>query len=324
MITMADLRDSWNSINAHAGQSIGRRADETHPLPFFISYNEEGKMQLMLVLDFLPQLPKSSQQISVRGNRRNDGKYAVCFSLENNDLTDQYVALCWDLLQCTYNAENTHSGAVSAVKRFQMWQKLFAEQKNKKLSEAEVKGLIGELAVFRDIALLKYSPQVAAEGWVGPLGADRDFEFIDTWYEVKSKSLSRPTVSISSIDQLDSNREGYLAILGIEKGSGNDAGGMTLNSLVQEIKTQLMEDGSAASVFESRLIAARYDSSDEKSDIPFVLYGKDFYEVSNDFPRIRRTDLPASVANGTYELSIAGIQSWKCTEKQAAAGIKVG
>ena len=72
-----------------------------------------------------------------------------------------------------------------------MWQKLFAEEKNKKLSDAEVKGLLGELCALRNVILMRYSPQTAVAGWIGPIGADRDFEFSDTWYEAKAVTLSK-------------------------------------------------------------------------------------------------------------------------------------
>lgn len=47
MISMAELNAAWDAIIPMPGQSVGRRADENHPLDFFITYDENGNMQMM-------------------------------------------------------------------------------------------------------------------------------------------------------------------------------------------------------------------------------------------------------------------------------------
>ena len=48
MISMSELSDAWKEIIPQAGQSVGRRADKNHPLDFFITYDENQNMQMML------------------------------------------------------------------------------------------------------------------------------------------------------------------------------------------------------------------------------------------------------------------------------------
>ena len=62
MISMSELSDAWKEIIPQAGQSVGRRADKNHPLDFFITYDENRNMQMMLISEFLPTIPPSSQQ----------------------------------------------------------------------------------------------------------------------------------------------------------------------------------------------------------------------------------------------------------------------
>ena len=92
----------------------------------------------------------------------------------------------------------------------------------------------------------------AVAGWIGPIGADRDFEFSDTWYEAKAVTLSKDIVTISSADQLDTGAEGTLLILRIEKVSQNTLGAFTLNSLADEVRNSI-QDPEARIIFESRL-----------------------------------------------------------------------
>lgn len=309
MISMIELNSAWDAINPQDGQSIGRRADAAHPLDFFVAYDENQNMQMIILSDFLPSLPASSQQIIVRANHRKDGKYALCFSLTDRTLREQYVSLCWDIMNCTYDVQNKAQGIKMAIKRFCMWQKLFAELKNKKLSDAEIKGLIGELCALEHIVLPRHDSKYAVAGWIGPIGADRDFELPDTWYETKAVSLSSDSVSISSLDQLDVDAEGYLLVLRVEKTSDNVPGKFSLNSLVDSIRGGLSDAERA--VFDGRLMSGKYDRSDPRTDEPYFLHGIEIYAVNNDFPRIRRSGIPTAIANGTYSLSIPAIQNWR-------------
>lgn len=310
MITITDLSNAWAAIVPQVGQNIGRRADDSHPLDFFISYDENHNMQMILASDCLPIVPASSIQIAVRANPRHDGKYALCFSLSDESLKEQFVSLCWDMMDCTYNISNKANGVKKAIKRFCMWQKLFAEPKNKKMSDDEVKGLIGELCVLKQIVLPNYSEYIALSGWIGPLGADRDFEMSETWCEVKTVSLSKDTVSISSLDQLDINTDGELCIVRIEKSSPDTTGSFSLNMLIKEIRADL-EDWDSCAIFDARIAAAKYSSSDPRSDDVYMLHQIEIYKIDQDFPRIRRSQLPIGIVNAKYELSIPGIQNWR-------------
>lgn len=310
MITMAELSTLWDGIIPQSGQSIGRRVDSNHPLDFFVTYDENNNMQMMLIADRLPKVPVSSQQISVRANSRHDGKYALCYSLSDNSLRDQYISLCWDIMNCSFDATCKDVGVAIAIERFCLWQKLLAETRSKKLSENEIKGLIGELCTLRQVVLEEHSQPDALNSWVGPLGADRDFVMPTGWYEVKTTSLSKDTVSISSLDQLDTDAEGSLLIVRIEKTSINETGSFTLNSLVREIRDSL-DDLESRAVFDARIMLAKYDPTDPRAEEPYVFHQIEFYAVDDDFPRIRRSRVSGGISNATYELSIPSLNRWK-------------
>lgn len=310
MISIAELSAVWDAIVPQAGQSIGRRADENHPLDFFAAYDEDCNMQMILAADYLPSIPSSSQQIAVRANLRHDGKYALCFSLIDKNLRDQFIPLCWDIMNCSFCITNKKVGIEVSVKRFRLWQKLFAEPRGRRMSDAQIKGLIGELCALKQIVLAKHPPGTALAGWVGPIGADRDFEMPEVWYEVKTVSLSRDTVSISSLDQLDTDAEGNLLIARIEKASPNSPACFTLNSLADEIRVCLV-DGESRTIFDARMASSQYDPADTRAEEPYVLHRIEIYKVIGEFPRIRRSEVPASISNASYDLSIPSLQNWK-------------
>ena len=312
MITKTELSKMWAEIIPQQGQNIGRRADPQHPLDFFITYDERNNMQLMLLTDYQLALPNSSKQILVRGNKRADQRTAVCFSLEDNGLKDQFVSLCWDIMNCSYDIQNKKTAAQAAMRRFKMWQKLFAETKNKKLSETEAKGLIGELSILKEICVQKYGIEKAVLGWVGPLGADRDFEFEDSWYESKFVSLSMDKVKVSSLDQLDIDQSGVLVVCRFEKTAETSPGFITLNSLVEDITELASSDENTLVAFKNRLALSGYTADAEQSAQPYMFHRFERYNVTSaGFPRIRRSEVSAAIADGEYQLSIPALQQWK-------------
>ena len=311
MISMAMIDSAWAAITPQKGQNIVRRVDPTHPVDFFIGYDETCAMQLLLLADELPDLPPSSLQVLVRANPRKDGKYAICFSLVNHSLKDTFISLCWDIVASTYKAQTQKAGIEAAINRFSKWLILMAKGRNSKLSDAVARGLVGELAVLRDVCIPKYGSPQSVTGWIGPLHADRDFEYEDEWIEVKSVSLSSELVSISSFDQLDIDRMGTLVLAKIEKTADSDTDAISLNSLVRDIEALLENNQDALSTFRVRLALIGYDASDEKTEELFHLYGYEKYIVYDDFPRIRKSKLTREISNGEYTLSIATLSPWK-------------
>lgn len=311
MITMEKINSMWSAIVPQKGSTIARRADPAHPLDFFIGYDENGYMQLMLISDEEPKLPDSSQQVLVRRNQRTDGQYAICFSLINTSLREIFVSLCWDIMESTYGASNKKDGAASAIRRFGMWQVLLAKGTESKMSDLAVRGLIGELSVLKNFGIPRYGKSHAVTGWIGPLRADRDFEYEDTWFEVKAASLSKESIIVSSLDQLDIDRPGNLIVCRLEKTSEADPNALTLNTLVKAIEEDLGEDEYALSTLHVRLTLSGYDETDERIDDPFVVNSFEVYRVEDDFPRIRRSQLHSAIGSGEYALNISALQPWR-------------
>ena len=310
MITVRTLNQLWQSISPQSGNTVGRRADPNHPLDFFITYDENNNMQLMLFSDRAVSLPKSSQEILVRQNQRVDGQYAICFSLNNNSLRDMFISLCWDLINCTEECASKSEGIHKAVKRFQKWQKLFTQQKNTGLSDEGFRGLLGELIVLTRVLAPVYGFGASVKAWTGPVFSDRDFEFADTWFEAKATSFSKESIQISSIDQLDSSASGKLVICRMEKTSPLQEKSITMRKLIADVSREL-DDENIITLFNSRLLLAGLKDGDTRLDDPYIVHSVEQYAVEDDFPRIVRSNLPTAIIGGSYLIDIAAIQKWR-------------
>lgn len=311
MISMEKIEQNWSSITPISGQAIARRADAEHPLDFFIGYNEEENMQLMLLSDEEIQVPDSSRQVLVRENKRTDGKFAICFVLINPSLRETFVSLCWDIMLCTYSAKSKRAGNEAAVRRFGVWMIMLAKGSEKGLSENGAKGLLGELLVLQRICAPLYGFSKAINGWIGPLRADRDFEYEERWYESKAASTESETILISSYDQLDIDREGDLVVCRLDKTGAGDSNGISLRRIEQEILDAIGDDEDTKNTLRIRLMLSGYKADDPHADDMFLFKEFDCFVVRDDFPRIRKGLLPPAVKNGEYSLEIDALNPWR-------------
>lgn len=311
MISMEILDQTWSSISPQAGKSIARRADPSHPLDFFVGFNEEERMQLMLIADNDYQLPMSSKQIRVKASQRTDGKYAICFTLQSCSLRDTFISLSWDIINCTYDTRDQRSGIDAAIKRFGIWLIMLAKGKDDGLSKARAKGLLGELLILHDLCIPLYGASKAVNGWIGPLYADRDFEYEDLWIEAKAVSSDAENVSISSFDQLDIDQEGYLILCRLEKTGPTDPNGISIRSTITKLQNAIAEDANASTTLQIRLMLSGYKNDDPQLDEMYILKRIDRYVVTDGFPRIRKSSLPMAVVNGSYSLKLEELAPWE-------------
>ena len=99
-------------------------------------------------------------------------------------------------------------------------------------------------------------------------------------------------------------------ILRLEKATHHSPAAITLKTIIAELR-EILADSNAEQIFESRLLSAKYAESDEGADLPFVFHKVEIYQTDSEFPRIRRSDVHTAITNGTYDISIPAIQSWR-------------
>ena len=193
--------------------------------------------------------------------------------------------------------------------RYFSWRQLFKPDKGK-LTETEIMGLIGELLFLQSRLFPEKGIDKAIESWTGIEKAHKDFSFDDVWYEIKTINFGKESVRISSLEQLDSDVDGHLAVYTLEKMSPS-FNGIKLNELVTSIISQL-ENATQKELFMDKLNLYGFDFSPEYDQWVFSLRDFSIYFVAvNDFPRISRTMIPEAVTKVTYEILLNEIQQYK-------------
>lgn len=307
MMRIDFFKSKWKEIRSTQG--LFQRVDPQHNLDFFIGIDEHGRDVLMLISDYEPSKMRSSKSICVEKGQREDGRWAIQIILVSPEREDVFARLCWDLVESTYGITNILEGQEAVISRFISWQRLMEAERDG-LSEARIKGLIGELKYAENFLIPRYGNDVVIESWLGPEGADRDFVFEDTWAEVKAVASGKLTVEISSLEQLDTEILGCLVICFVDATSGTDSNGFSFRSIIESFRERLYASPRALFNFESKLVSLGYFDRKEYSEKYYILNGISRYFVDSTFPRLTTRDLRTEISRARYELLISSLNPW--------------
>ena len=284
--------------------------DANHPIPLYVGKDENGFYAMEYVGDFtINKKIKSSSVISINHYKTPKGEKSIVFSLVDNHWTNQFVTFCNDVYEQTKSMQKSSPKGYEAVcNAYFVWQKMFKRQ-NDILGETEIKGLIGELLYLKENIIPKYGQTRSIEAWSGTDKTKKDFSIDNTWYEIKTVDIGKPTVKITSIEQLDSSLEGTLAVFQVEK-MAPGYNGINLNSLVESIITMFssLQDKDD---FISKLNKAGYFPNTDFEEYVYEVKNLTEYCVNKSFPRLKKDTIPTAVASASYELLLSEIDTCK-------------
>lgn len=282
------------------------RVDETHILDLYIGRDSMGRDTLFLISETAPPRMFSSQTINVQVGARQDKKWGISFSLVNNKYEDIFCHFCNDIIESSRAIGEKATGAEFICLRYIKWQQMLKKNNSGLLTQAEIKGLIGELYFLNHFLIPWYGEEIAVNSWIGPEKADQDFVCENTWYEIKSTVSGAESICISSVEQLDMPLDGELVIIYLDKTSHANELRVTLNSIYQETI-----DGLSSELLKQKLseilLNLGYFKRNEYDEYIYRFSGMGRYHVGVDFPSLRRTAVPAALVNAKYDLSIAFI-----------------
>lgn len=301
----------WADLRKQKGYM--QRLDPQHPLDFFIGINEKGYDQLALITFIEPAQIKSSKALEVEKNKRKDGKWATQISSIEKSNQDIFARLCEDLVENSYVSKSEQEGISRVTSRFLAWQKLFSKI-NDTLPKSVLKGLVGELIFAKYLIRKNISKDDVVNAWMGPDGADRDYVLNDKWYEIKSISTGKDKVTISSLNQLETNIKGHLVVTYIDDSSKTDMQAISVAGIISELRYILNDAPEDSRIFEEKLVSVGYLDKSAYEEIYFKVGCSDYYAVDETFPRLVTETVPTEIVGVKYDLSIVGIEPWKVGE----------
>ncbi len=284
-----------------------KRYDDVHPLDIYLGTNDDGLKSLAVIMDADKEPVDSSRTIAVDYYVRGNNSTMLSFGLEDNTLSDLFYSFCDDIIENTRGSD-PKDGFSPIINRWNTWIKFFSRV-SLPLTESEIRGLIGEVYFLGEFMIPKYGVEKSLEAFIGIDKAHKDFEIKDTWYEVKTIHNGAHTTKISSIEQLDSDKEGTLAVVTLDQGTLGLDDCVTLNGIVNDFRSYVGSKYSG--IFDEKMRKAGYIFDERYDEYTYIVISMDRYIVADEFPRIRKDTLPAGIVKADYELDLATVEDYK-------------
>lgn len=285
-----------------------RRINENHNIDIFIGYNENVQLTMSVKGRSNVRDIESSKYIATRLSKNQSNHTYVIFSLLDESMSSIFLKFCEDLIVSSEKIPKENA-IEFVISRWNSWRNIFKKNRVDLLSEKEIMGLIGELIFIKKFLIPKLGENVAIESWKGSTGASKDFEMFDTWYEIKTKMESSLAITISSIEQLDSEEVGYLVIISLEKSNKISQKALSLNKLVYHLEESIIKFENKLK-FKDKLIEIGYYHDEEYDNFNFNIKEFKFYKVDNNFPKIKKNALDDGIVKVSYKILIDSIEKY--------------
>lgn len=293
-----EIEDSTNKINFNA-----IIADKESVLDFYWAKDYYG--QLLFILHTNSDIIINEKIPKLNGLTINVGslkeKKQLVLTLQDISNADLFYIICSDLINTTKQLNDELIAIKKILKRLSQWQ-YFLKNNNKQIDKNQLKGLIGELHLFKKL-LTNFSIDEVLNFWKAPLGSVHDFELLNSTLEVKTKS-SVNSITISSFEQMFSELENlFLFVVTLNESSKTSLDSFNIYNLVFDIKKLInFDDIDSCERLDNLLFAYGFIELEEYKELYFSIIHDEIYHVCDDFPRI--TSKPNGVDDLTYKINL--------------------
>jgi hypothetical protein len=240
-----------------------------------------------------------------------DGLAWISLSRRGLGTIEMFSAMSADILNSIAALSNADEAAVvqKFLARIAAWQYFMERGKSPVLDQEAEIGLVGEVLLLNRLLDCGITPKVATDSWRGPLGAVRDFELGRNSIEVKATiSPSDFPAAISSFGQLDDDigRNVFLAAIRLTV----QPSGATLPELITSTEDRLQSDHSATDRFQQLILRAGFLSEHAgRYNMRTFLAALELMHVTDEFPRLIKSKLPAPILTGSYVLDLNQVRA---------------
>lgn len=305
MMTLNDLQKKWNETSPYSGGFL--QVSEEHPLSVHVGYENDQKCFVILDTGRIDDID-SSKAIDAVCIKISAEQFGLKFLLKYPSLDELFIKLCWDLMECSKDAEYPLD---AVLERYSNWLILLQKAKNGIMSVSRQKGLLAELLYLHD-QIQQIGEEDALTAWVGPEGCDQDYVFPDRWSEIKATSKASNSVMISSLQQLDREDTGELIVYFMDKLSAQGDGDFSLPIVVEKVKDMIQLPHNR-DLYECKLAMYGYYFKDEDQYCSsfYSLSERRAYEVNRSFPRLTVNSVPYEITEAKYRIDLASIESFR-------------
>ncbi len=310
---MIDVRAIWEALMREQSHRTGyRQLHDVTSAKCYLGYTPQTGTRFVQ-LDIPASVAKRAATVrrtqAIRLDRvnANDHEHVIVLLLQEPGLTDVFCLFIDDLLQHLVLTQGAEQAVSTLYSRFEHWQQLFARIASDVIGLERQRGLFGELTILKELLDRHEDAPEIWDCWRGPFSANHDFSMSGTALEVKTSIASLPVMHISNEVQLD--LIGWQAVVLCLVHLNEVRGGtQTLTGLIHELLERSSARPAIHTTFRSKLLKVgvgpqHYDLFTEQG---YVVRNIQCYQVTEDFPAIRRSALNNAIGKVIYELHPSG------------------
>lgn len=228
--------------------------------------------------------------------------------LLDNDLKDIFSLFIQNILEDITESITETEAITKTLNVISKWKKLFDKINFNGLSIEQQKGLIGELLFINYLLDYQKSSSLILNAWTGPDFEDKDFLFGGIGIEIKLTSSKYPKIKITNEGQLDSQNLNDLFLI-LYTAENVKENGFTLNSLIEQTQQKLSPNIDELKFFNERLLLLGYlEEHKEHYNKMYSLKKTYSYSVSEEFPKIIKSQLLIGVYNTSYFIELSAVE----------------
>lgn len=240
-----------------------------------------------------------------------DGQVGIVLTLNDVNYEDLFVLLLEDIIVTAKKESSANKAVISIFRTIERWRRFIERMALGTLSDEEVQGLIGEIAILARLVLV-HGERSAVMSWIGPNNAIHDFAIGGIELEVKAHQ-GNPAggVWINDLAQLqpDATDSLYLVVPSVTPAG---SAGFTLPQFVQQLKDILGSDTAVEELFSMKLATVGYlDSLANHYLRRYVIGDVSAFRVGDGFPTIAPCMVPSAVDKVRYRLRLAPLEPWR-------------
>ncbi len=238
----------------------------------------------------------------------------ILIGLRNEHYIDLYNELVLSLYSKIKDVSSPSRYTNHFIESFEKWAQFFDHNFLIRLTDSQVKGILGELITLRyylkSLNTAKTNDILVA--WQGPYDRAQDFVFSSIAVEVKTKDVDQIAVRISSEFQLqpESGKDLQIAVIDVLRHQD----GVNLTKIIAEVKEIIAKRGADLAIFLKTLakVGLVGDTVSLYDSLCWKPVSITFYQCNNNtvFPRITASEIPDAISKVKYNLTVSFLEDF--------------
>ena len=312
---MINIKSIWENHKPTGDIIIKTRIDEIKHLNCFASTNHITGQHLYIM--------SISNNVSIPDLKNYRFKGVEIFSIEvennfelniyllDNELKDIFSLFIQNILEDIEQSVTESEAITKTLNVVSKWKRLFDKINFNGLTLEQQKGLIGELLFLNYLLNNEKTSTNALNAWTGAEEEfqSKDFTLGSVGIEIKFTSSKQPRIIVSNERQLDAEnlRELFLILYSTEAVKDN---GISLNSIIEQTRQNITTEDER-SIFNSKLQLNGYFDEDREHYGTMYSLKKTFaFNVTSEFPKIVKSDLPLGIYDTSYSIEISAAENF--------------